>query len=84
MCTNDKHKNCICNFIILQKLNKSGICLCTQDEKDMIILLNKLMEVCPNFKVLLDNQLRNVQHEDARANRWDPSIISWCLNMWAK
>ena len=54
------------------------------DNEDLISMIEKLIPACPEFKVLLKSQLRNAKLKDPRHRRWDPDIISLCLNLWAK
>ena len=62
----------------------SSVELTTSDHEDLITIIRKLIPNAPKFEILLHSQLRNANDIECRRRRWDPKMISLCLNLWAK
>ena len=57
--------------------------LTCDDEQDLIDVIKKLLPAVPEFSILFESQLRNATCTDPKL-RWDPRILSLCLNYRAK
>ena len=54
------------------------------DHEDLVSIIEKVLPHAPQFKLLLEGQLRNSKAKDPRHRRWHPDMISLCTNLWAK
>ena len=63
---------------------KPSVLLCDEDNEDFKNILQSISAKAPQFKLLFESQLSNAQHKDARQRRWDPAVISLCINLWAR
>lgn len=56
------------------------------DHQDLVDIIRKVIPANPGFADLLAAQLKNATSpdKDNRYRRWTPSMISLCLNLWAK
>ena len=61
-----------------------NIPLTDADEQDLIEIIKRVLPNAPQFQILLESQLKNASSKDPRHRRWHPSMISLCLNLWAK
>ena len=61
-----------------------GIYLTEADNEDMVSIIQKMVPSAPQFKLILESQMKNATAKDPRHRRWKPEIISLCLNLWAK
>ena len=70
--------------IQLQETKSTTIELTEADHEDLSTVISKVLPHAPQFKTLLESQLKNCKSKDARHRRWDVNMISLCLNLWAK
>ena len=54
--------------------------------KDLMDILLKIMPACtPEFRILLDSQIKNSSNDkDPRYRKWSPNVISICLSMYIR
>ena len=68
--------------MLLQDFSK-GISLTKEDEEDLCAIIKKVLPDAPNFKVILESQLKNCQKKEKKLRRWSTQMISLCLHLWA-
>ena len=61
-----------------------SVVLCEEDNEDFSNMLETICGKAPEFKLLFESQLSNARHKDAHQRRWDPAVISLCINLWAR
>lgn len=68
------------------EVNVDEITLNDDLHSDFMDILNKIMPSCsPEFKVLLESQIKNSSDtKDPRFRRWNPDVISICLTMYSR
>lgn len=69
--------------VFFQPIWDGGVELSEKDEADLISISKKLESECPNLKLLIGNLIRNAECKPTQ-QRWDPAVISYFLNIWAK
>ena len=63
----------------MSQASSSNIDLTESDQKDLIKIIQRVLPEAPNFKVLLESQLRNAKKKNPKHRRWSGDMISLML-----